>query len=250
MEPFYRRFWSRKSYCWKKAGLGIKPKHALEDVGEESSMTEEATSGAGGAQMQTQQTDPLTDETEPRSVGPIATVVILIYMALATILLVYGLLQFWPTVPLLGEGAAKLSVVTLFSYRLEFTNEVRLLMVVVLSGAIGAMVHALRSFSKYVGSRELLWSWVTYYVLLPFVGATLALLFYLVIRGGFFSSAASVSETSPAGFAALAGLVGLFSEPATQKLRSVAGTLFEEVPPSTDPLTESNEEEDEEEAEE
>ena len=64
------------------------------------------------------------------------------------------------------------------------------------------------------------------YVLLPFVGAALGLVFYLVIRGGFFSTQASVDETSPFGFAALAALVGMFSEQAVLKLKEVAETLL------------------------
>ena len=64
------------------------------------------------------------------------------------------------------------------------------------------------------------------YILLPFVGASLGLVFYLVIRAGFFPPQASVDQTSPFGFAALAGLVGLFSQQAVLKLKDVAETLL------------------------
>ena len=183
--------------------------------------------------------EPMGGGTNGKQVGPIATVLILLYLILVTILLVYSLVQLWPTAPISGGEESGMSEVTLFNLRLAFSNEVRLLMVVVVAGATGSMVHALRSYYKYVGSQALKWSWVAMYVMLPFVGATLALLFYLVVRGGFFSPEASVSETSPSGFAALAGLVGLFSEQAAQKLRSIAGTLFQETPSGPDPLPES-----------
>jgi len=64
------------------------------------------------------------------------------------------------------------------------------------------------------------------YVLLPFVGSTLGLVFYFVIRGGFFSPEATIEQTSPFGFAALSGLVGMFSEQAVLKLKEVAETLL------------------------
>ena len=64
--------------------------------------------------------------------------------------------------------------------------EVRLLLIVILSGALGSLVHTLRSIYWYVGNKSLKWSWLSMYVLLPFCGAALALVFYFVVRGGFF----------------------------------------------------------------
>ncbi len=49
------------------------------------------------------------------------------------------------------------------------------------------------------------------------MGATLALVFDFVIREGFFSPQTTVEQTSPYGFAALFGLVGLCSEQAVLK---------------------------------
>lgn len=54
----------------------------------------------------------------------------------------------------------------------------------------------------------------------------MALVFYFVIRGGFLTPQVAAEETSPYGFAALAGLVGMFSDPAMEKLREVFGTLL------------------------
>ena len=64
------------------------------------------------------------------------------------------------------------------------------------------------------------------YLLLPFCGATLAVLFYFIVRSGFFSPRAGSAQTSPLGFCALACLVGLFSEQAVLKLKQVAETVF------------------------
>jgi hypothetical protein len=104
--------------------------------------------------------------------------------------------------------------------------ETRLLLLVMLAGALGSLMHSLRSLYWYTGNREMVWSWAAFYVLLPFTGAILAVIFYFVVRGGFFSPQASFENTSPFGFAALSALVGLFSPQATLKLKEVAETIF------------------------
>jgi hypothetical protein len=109
-----------------------------------------------------------------------------------------------------------------------------LLLLVLLSGALGACVHAIRSYAWYVGSRTLTSSWLLMYLTMPLVGALLAYVFYVVARGGFFAGDANVRSTSPFGFAATAALVGMFSEQAVLKLKDVADTLFSKPAPGRD----------------
>jgi hypothetical protein len=102
---------------------------------------------------------------------------------------------------------------------------------VILAGTLGSLVHTVRSVYWYVGNRRLKWSWVVKYILQPFAGGALAMIFYVVVRGGFFSPQTTVENTSPFGFAALAALVGLFSEQAVLKLKRVAETVLERPAP-------------------
>jgi len=95
-------------------------------------------------------------------------------------------------------------------------------------------MHALRSLYWYTGNRMMVWSWVAFYLLLPVTGAILAVIFYFVVRGGFFSPQSSFDNTSPFGFAALAALVGLFSPQATLKLKEIAETIFSKPGAGTD----------------
>ncbi len=104
--------------------------------------------------------------------------------------------------------------------------EERLFVIVLLAGALGGLVHSLRSFYWYLGNRELYLSWMGMYVTLPVVGAAMAVVFYLVIRGGFTPANASFEETNPFGFAAMAVLVGMFTEQAALRLKQVAETVF------------------------
>jgi len=105
-------------------------------------------------------------------------------------------------------------------------DEDRLLLIVLLAGALGSLMHGLRSFVFYVGSRRAVWSWSAYYAALPFIGAGLAFIFYLVLRGGFFSTGATVENTSPVGFAAVAALIGMFTEQAGQKLQKIFDSIL------------------------
>jgi len=175
-------------------------------------------------------------------VGPMGIVLIMTYLILFSILLLYGLLQFWPP-PISAEGSAPASSpVTFLLWRFSISDEIRLLLIVALAGALGGLVHALRSFYWYVGNRKLVRSWLPMYILLPLVGTTLGLIFYLVIRGGFFSSQATAQQTSPFGFAALASLVGLFSQQAVLKLKEVAETLWFKPQPGADAQPQEKEE--------
>ena len=113
------------------------------------------------------------------------------------------------------------------------TSEQRLLLIVMFAGALGALVHALRSFFWYTGNRKLVSSWSGMFVTLPILGAALATVFFLVIRGGLFPQA-KVSDTSPIGFVAMAALIGMFTEQAAQKLQQIAETIFAPAPKGAD----------------
>lgn len=130
--------------------------------------------------------------------------------------------------------SAERARIWIFFWHVEIWDEVRLLLIVILAGALGSLVHTVRSVYWYVGNRSLKWSWLAKYILQPFAGSALAMIFYVVVRGGFFSPQTTFENTSPFGFAALAALVGLFSEQAVLKLKKVAETVLEPPAPGAD----------------
>ncbi|MCU1266574.1 MAG: hypothetical protein JWM21_2892 [Acidobacteria bacterium] len=109
---------------------------------------------------------------------------------------------------------------------LHHSVEVRLLLLAMLAGALGSFIHAGTSFADYVGNRKLGGNWIWWYLLRPFIGMTLALIFYFVVRGGFISPSAGGGDMNPFGIAAMAGLVGMFSKQAIDKLNEVFNSLF------------------------
>jgi hypothetical protein len=190
-----------------------------------------------------------------KPMGAIWIALVAIYLILISIVVLYGLLKLWPHPTPSGEpredavatAPASASAVPSSSpatngktalpdperiyflggrYQADIYAETRLLLIVMLAGGLGSLLHSLRSLSWYTGNREMVWSWALLYVLLPFTGAILATIFYFVVRGGFFSPQASFENTSPFGFAALSALVGLFSPQAVLKLKDVAETVF------------------------
>ena len=120
----------------------------------------------------------------------------------------------------------------LFWWWFQPTLETRLILLVLLAGAIGSYVHAASSLVDYLGNRTLVNSWVWWYLLRPFIGMMLALIFYFGFRGGFITggvntgSEGAANFINPFGIAAMAGLVGMFSKVATDKLSEVFLTLF------------------------
>lgn len=133
-----------------------------------------------------------------------------------------------------AQGAARTcppDTVALFWGRvhLDFAchAELRLLLVALLAGALGAFISTGMSFATYLGNKRLDRWWGIWYLLRPPIGMLLALLTYFLLRGGLLSPGANVSSVSPYGVAGIAGLVGMFVKEATDKLRDVAKALFE-----------------------
>jgi IPT/TIG domain len=116
------------------------------------------------------------------------------------------------------------SSLPLFTWACSLRSNLRLLLIIIVVGALGSLIHVLRSFYWYVGNRNLKASWLLMYFLLPFNGAGLGLLFFLITRG--LSSQPITLQSSVDGYAALAALVGMFSQQALIKLKQIADGVF------------------------
>jgi ABC-type transporter Mla maintaining outer membrane lipid asymmetry permease subunit MlaE len=103
---------------------------------------------------------------------------------------------------------------------------------VAIAGALGGYIHLSTSFVDYIGNRRFYASWKWWYGLRPFIGSSLAIIVYFAARGGLVAGTNGASTLSPYGIAAMAGLAGLFSKQATDKLREVFDTLFKPTAPT------------------
>jgi len=106
--------------------------------------------------------------------------------------------------------------------------DMRFILLVLAIGALGSCIHAMTSLVDYVGNKTFVRSWTLWYVLRPFIGMALALVFYFVVRAGFITAQATNEPTAvnPFGIATLAALAGMFTKQATDKLNEVFKTFF------------------------
>jgi hypothetical protein len=184
-------------------------------------------------------------------------------LALAAVLVLYVLVAVWPPAPpatvttttgpttttVAGQAAPPTTIavqpapnppVRLFWWDLRLEREARLFLVVALAGALGGLVYALRSLAWYTGNRNLKYSWLLTYPLQPVVGAALATITYVVARGGLIvvTTQASPDTVNPFGFAAIGGLVGLFSSQAAEWLKRIFEQVFTAAPKGKDAAVE------------
>jgi len=156
------------------------------------------------------------------------TVVFILWM----LLMVHFIAVLWP--PATEKNAADKTlppkwedVQFLWFYVFWVTREVRLILLVLSVGSLGSFIHVATSFSDFAGNNSLRARWLPWYMLRPFVGAALALMFYFGVRGGLMTSSASATDdVNVFGTCAIAALAGMFSKQATDKLREIFMTLF------------------------
>lgn len=103
---------------------------------------------------------------------------------------------------------------------------VRLIALIGLAGALGGLIHGASSFAIFAGNRAFKSSWTWWYVLRPLLGGAVALIVNLVVRGGLGPGGMALGSADCFKTAGFAGLIGLFAEPATLKLKDIFDTLF------------------------
>ena len=161
-------------------------------------------------------------------VHPLVVVGVFLFLMAIMALFVSTLIQMWPAtatgvVPLTGSSTA---TTRWLWWNVTLGRDSQLFVVVAAAGALGSDVHALRSLFRYVGYDPFRYRWMLMYVTLPFTGAALALITYLLLRGGLTSSNSGSGAVNPYGVTAIGALVGLFSDQTIQKLRQVFSTLL------------------------
>ncbi|MFZ0705819.1 MAG: hypothetical protein WAM71_09480 [Candidatus Korobacteraceae bacterium] len=175
---------------------------------------------------------PILDVVPAEPTHRIIQVLFGVYMIAMEVLLIYVLVKIWPDQIPADKSA---NMVSLFRHPLAMSLERRFLLIVIVVGALGSYIHAATSFADFIGNRTFVKSWSWWYLLRPFIGVALAILVYFGVRGGLVSASTGADSLSPYGVAAIAGLAGLCSRQATDKLREVFETLFKtDHPPDRD----------------
>jgi len=142
--------------------------------------------------------------------------ILTVYDVVLLVFLSYMLFRLWPDAA--WNPASILGM--------QLSADVRIMLIVVLAGALGTITRNTFFFTTNIGWGQEYESWDLYYIILPFVGGTLALIVYFALRGGVLGPSGQASDINVFGVATYAALVGMFTYEAIQKLREVFLTLF------------------------
>src|SRR5688572_27287245 len=95
------------------------------------------------------------------AVGPVSVIVLALVFFALTIGLLFALWLLWPPTP--TENAEGVLVPVKNYGPFQWNVEQNMLLLIAILGALGSMGYVLRSYAKYVGERNLLWSWIPLY---------------------------------------------------------------------------------------
>lgn len=130
------------------------------------------------------------------------------------------------------DGELKSRLPGAYTYTCPAPTGSGLFYMLIMAGALGGCIHAMRSLWWYVGNQELRAPWLSMYFLLPFIGAAMAMLFSLLIVAGIVDN--TTGRSTSLFIIAVAGLVGMFSQQAALKLTDVANAFFTKPGPGKD----------------
>lgn len=169
--------------------------------------------------------------------GPRYYLSIFVYNIVLFVLLLYLLAGIWPnSVPNqpLNQSINHWptnETVSVFTHSFTLSGEVTILLIAMIMGALGAVVYTSTALVTRVANKEFDSHWALWYIVHPPLGSSLAVVFYLLLRGGLVNLSVSAGGLNLYGVAAVSGMVGLSSKEATQKLKELFKTLFEGTQP-------------------
>jgi hypothetical protein len=118
--------------------------------------------------------------------------------------------------------------------KIDIKNYIYLVM---LAGATGSFIHSAGSFINFAGNQQLKVTWFWWYILRPFLGMAVAMVFFIIFRAGLLTG--TEVDENPYGFLALCALAGMFSDMATLKLKEIFEGLFRPKDERKDKLTDN-----------
>ncbi len=135
----------------------------------------------------------------------IRSLILGVFLSITAIVDIAGLMWSWPRLPL--------------------STETGFLTITLLAGYLGGCVHSLQYLTwAHSGPRSAVKQYFWYLISTPLAGAGIAIIFYVVIRGGLVNDARALN---PFGVLAVSALAGMFARQAVRKLHDIAEALFD-----------------------
>jgi hypothetical protein len=169
------------------------------------------------------------------------TVVVAGWQLTLAVITVVAALACWPLV----DSLAAVSAVPVSWFGPDFVLNTTsgALLIGLVGGVAGSLVHTVTIFSSRAGRDTLEATFLWWYLLRPFAAALLALLFVAAVHSGLLSISGGAEGPQTAVAFVTGGLAGLFTDAVLQKLRSLLGATSTEdlasgqhVPLATAPL--------------
>jgi hypothetical protein len=152
---------------------------------------------------------------------------IAVYMMALLLLSAYALIKLWPSSAAVPGNMTSAPVnATLFAQKVSLSQEARLVILVLIAGAIGSLSFGLYAEFLHIARNDFDRRWTLWYFARPFVGAFFGLVFYLALRAGLLSTATPLSQLNIFGFMALSALVGMFTEETLAKFKLIAESML------------------------
>jgi hypothetical protein len=125
------------------------------------------------------------------------------------------------------------TITTTSSVSSSIERETKLVEISIIFGILGASIHGFTSLTIWMSSNKLKRSYFSWFLTKPFIGGTLALIVYTLLRASLLSGVSSqggmMSQQifiNDYGVAGISAIVGLMTGQMTQKLRDVFDTIF------------------------
>ncbi|HLG41682.1 MAG TPA: hypothetical protein VI461_18525 [Chitinophagaceae bacterium] len=141
-------------------------------------------------------------------VDPVTKTLLLVYFIFTMVAAACLLFAFWP------DNSDS-------DWYIDVSENMRLFIIVVCSGYLGSSVHSVTSFVNFIGSQRFEKSWTFWYLVRGFIGAILALLCFLCIRGFVVTNDIPARYLNTYGLCSISILIGLFSDTIVFKLKEV-----------------------------
>lgn len=106
--------------------------------------------------------------------------------------------------------------------------DARLLVMVMVAGALGSFIHVAKSFGDFVGNDRFMASWIWWYLLKPCIGMAFALVLYLMVRAVLLAVNIATDSAGVNLYAlmAMASLAGMASKQGLDKFAEGLDILF------------------------
>ena len=154
------------------------------------------------------------------------TVVVGCWQLTLAVVTVVAVLACWPVVDALA--AASTVSVSWFGPDFVLNTTSGALLIGLVGGVAGSLVHTITIFSSRVGRDTLEATFLWWYLLRPFAAALLALLFVTAVHSGLLSISGAADGPQTAVAFVAGGLAGLFTDAVLQKLRGLLGATSTE----------------------